>query len=85
MKDQFHVKGMGTTMGYFGWIGSFEGNKSSELKYRAESELVRKLESLGAIVIAKVRSSSPSRLAIRTPSDRVPLDYVGAEPVGESK
>jgi amidase len=53
LKDQFHVKGMGTTMAYVGWIDSFEGNKSSELKYRAESELVRKLESLGAIVIAK--------------------------------
>ncbi len=23
MKDQFHVKGMGTTMGYVGWIDSF--------------------------------------------------------------
>jgi amidase len=55
MKDQFHVKGMGTTMGYVGWVDSFEGNKSSELKYQAESELVRRLESLGAIVIAKVR------------------------------
>jgi amidase len=55
MKDQFHVKGMETTMGYVGWVDSFEGNKSSELKYQAESELVRRLESLGAIVIAKVR------------------------------
>ncbi|KAK5660619.1 hypothetical protein OQA88_13183 [Cercophora sp. LCS_1] len=53
MKDQFHVKGMGTTMGYVGWIDSFEGDKTSDLKCRAESELVRKLESLGAIVIAK--------------------------------
>jgi len=53
MKDQFHVKGMGTTMGYVGWIDTFEGDKASDLKHRAESELVRKLESLGAIVIAK--------------------------------
>ncbi|OIW32388.1 amidase [Coniochaeta ligniaria NRRL 30616] len=40
MKDQLHVK-------------AFGGNKSSELKCRAESELVRKLESLRAIVTAK--------------------------------
>ncbi|KAK0732059.1 amidase signature domain-containing protein [Lasiosphaeris hirsuta] len=53
MKDQFHVKGMDTTMGYVGWIDSFEGNKSSERKHRDESEIVRKLRSLGAIVIAK--------------------------------
>lgn len=54
MKDQFHVEGMGTTMGYAGWIENFEGNKTSELRYRAQSELVRKLQSLGVVVIAKV-------------------------------
>jgi amidase len=53
MKDQFHVKGMGTTMGYVGWIGSFQGDKTSDLECRAESELVRKLEELGAIIFAK--------------------------------
>lgn len=42
-------------MGYVGWIDSFEGDKLSKLKYLAESELVRELESLGAIVTAKVR------------------------------
>ncbi|KAI1334275.1 amidase signature domain-containing protein [Xylariaceae sp. FL0016] len=52
-KDQFHVKGMITTMGYVGWIDSFEGNKSSHLKYNAESEIIRELESLGGIIIAK--------------------------------
>jgi len=54
MKDQFHVKGMGTTMAYVGWIDTFEGNTSSTLKYHAESEIVRELRALGAIVIAKV-------------------------------
>lgn len=44
---------MGTTIRYVGWIDRFEGNKSSELKHRAESELARKLESLGGVVIAK--------------------------------
>jgi amidase len=54
LKDQFHVKGMETTMAYVGWIGSFEGNKSSPLRYESESEIVRELESLGAVVIGKV-------------------------------
>ena len=40
-------------MGYVGWIDSFERDRASDLKYRAKSELVRKLESLGAIIIAK--------------------------------
>ncbi len=47
-----------------GWIDSFEGNKSSELKNRAESELVRRLESLGAIVIAKVSCVHAYRLLL---------------------
>lgn len=41
-------------MAYVGWIDTFEGNQSSPLKRRAESEIVRELESLGAIIIAKV-------------------------------
>ncbi|KPM34291.1 Acetamidase [Neonectria ditissima] len=53
LKDQYHVKGMDTTMAYVGWIDTFEGDQSSPLKRRAESEIVRELKSLGAIVIAK--------------------------------
>ncbi|KAI4162301.1 MAG: hypothetical protein LQ342_004015 [Letrouitia transgressa] len=29
LKDQFHVKGVETTMGYVGWIGTFQGKKGT--------------------------------------------------------
>lgn len=54
MKDQFHVKGMETSMAYIGWIGTFEGRKGTGKEKVFESELVRELHSLGAIPIAKV-------------------------------
>lgn len=53
-KDQFHVKGLGTTMGYVGWIDTFEGKKNTGKDKKFESEVVRELRSLGAIPIAKV-------------------------------
>ncbi|KAI1636463.1 amidase signature domain-containing protein [Biscogniauxia mediterranea] len=53
LKDQYHVKGMGTTMAYVGWIDTFEGEKSSPLIGCVESQIVRELESLGAVIIAK--------------------------------
>ena len=54
LKDQFHIKGRETTMGYVGWIGTFEGTKDGERKGQVESELVRELVQLGAVPIAKV-------------------------------
>jgi amidase len=54
MKDQFHVKGLETTMGYVGWIGTFEGEKGTGKEGRFDSEVVRELVSLGAIPLAKV-------------------------------
>lgn len=56
VKDQFYVKGMETSMAYVGWIDTFEGDRSSPRKDNVESEIIRELESLGAIVIAKVSS-----------------------------
>ncbi|SPN97375.1 uncharacterized protein DNG_00889 [Cephalotrichum gorgonifer] len=53
LKDQYHVKGLNTTMGYVGWIDTFEGDKNSPLKGNTESEIVRELESLGAVIIGK--------------------------------
>lgn len=41
-------------MAYVGWIDTFEGGRDLPLKYHAESEIIRELESLGAVVIAKV-------------------------------
>ena len=54
LKDQFHVKGVETSMAYVGWIGTFEGKKGTGKERNVNSELVRELQELGAILIAKV-------------------------------
>lgn len=54
LKDQFHVKGVETTMGYVGWIGTFQGDASRAAKARVfESEMVRELRASGAILFCK--------------------------------
>ncbi|PLB55430.1 amidase [Aspergillus steynii IBT 23096] len=53
LKDQFHVKGVETTMGYVGWIGTFQGQKNDPRSKVFESELVRELRSLGAVLFCK--------------------------------
>ncbi|KAK2761812.1 Acetamidase [Arachnomyces sp. PD_36] len=60
LKDQFHVKGVETTMGYLGWIGTFQGNKADPRKGVFESELVRELRALGAVLYCK--TSVPTTL-----------------------
>jgi len=53
LKDQFHVKGVETTMGYLGWIGTFEGKKNTGKEKVFESEMVTELRNLGAILYCK--------------------------------
>ena len=53
LKDQFHVKGVGTTMGYIGWINTFEGHSDSKRVHKVESQVVSELLSLGTIVYCK--------------------------------
>ena len=53
LKDQFHVKGIETSMGYVGWIGTFEGKADDERKGKYESEMVRELRALGAVLYCK--------------------------------
>ncbi|CAM1508942.1 Fc.00g026810.m01.CDS01 [Cosmosporella sp. VM-42] len=53
LKDQFHVKGVETTMGYVGWIGTFEGKRGTGKELQFESELVQELRSQGAILYCK--------------------------------
>ncbi|KAF8846807.1 amidase [Acephala macrosclerotiorum] len=53
LKDQFHIKGLETSMAYVGWIGTFEGEKGTGKEKNTESELIRELYSLGAIPIGK--------------------------------
>ena len=55
LKDQFHVKGLDTSMAFVGWIGAFEGKTGTGKERNVESELVRELCSLGAVPIGKVR------------------------------
>ncbi|CAI7644128.1 unnamed protein product [Penicillium glandicola] len=60
LKDQFHVKGVETTMGYVGWIGTFEGKQNDPRNGTGESELVRELRNLGAVLYCK--TSVPATL-----------------------
>ena len=53
LKDQFHVAGVETTMGYVGWIGTFEGRKGTGMEKVFESELVRELRGQGAVLYCK--------------------------------
>lgn len=52
LKDQFHVKGVDTTMGYVGWIGGNLGI-NPEKSHMAESQIVTELLSLGAVLYCK--------------------------------
>ncbi|KAJ5040893.1 uncharacterized protein L3040_005452 [Drepanopeziza brunnea f. sp. 'multigermtubi'] len=53
LKDQFHVKDVETTMGYVGWIGTFEGKTGTNKEKAFESEMVRELRHLGAVLYCK--------------------------------
>ena len=53
LKDQFHVKGVETTMGYVGWIGTFMGRKGTGQEKVFESEMVKELRALGAVLYCK--------------------------------
>ncbi|KAI1170162.1 amidase signature domain-containing protein [Nemania sp. FL0916] len=53
LKDQFHVKGVDTTMGYVGWIGSNLGIEDPEQVHQIESQLTTELLSLGAVLYCK--------------------------------
>ncbi|OAL70015.1 hypothetical protein A7D00_5544 [Trichophyton violaceum] len=62
LKDQFHVKGNDTTMGYVGWIDTFEGDKGSDKVHNFDSPIVTDLLSLGAVLYCK--TSVPQSLLI---------------------
>lgn len=55
LKDQFHVKYAETTMGYVGWVGTFEGHKNTGREFHDESQIVEELRGIGAILYCKVR------------------------------
>ena len=47
------MKGIETSMGYVGWIDTFEGKKDDPRKGNYESEMVRELRNLGAVLYCK--------------------------------
>ncbi|KAI0443365.1 amidase signature domain-containing protein [Xylaria telfairii] len=53
LKDQFHIKGLETSMAFVGWIGTFEGKKGTGKERVVESQLIKELHSLGAVPIGK--------------------------------
>ena len=53
LKDQFHVKGVETSMGYVGWIVTFEGKKGTGKEKVVESEMVKMLRNAGAVLYCK--------------------------------
>ncbi|KAL8885970.1 MAG: hypothetical protein Q9192_006559 [Flavoplaca navasiana] len=53
LKDQFHVKGYDTSMGYVGWIGTYEGSRNPAKVHKINSQLVEELLSLGAVLYCK--------------------------------
>ncbi|KAI8931479.1 hypothetical protein NX059_011147 [Plenodomus lindquistii] len=53
LKDQFHVKDVETSMGYVGWIGTFEGEKGTGKEKVYESEMVGLLRKAGAVLYVK--------------------------------
>jgi len=58
LKDQFYVKGVDTTMGYVGWIDTFEGDRDPKKVHKVESQVVDELYSMGAILYCKVLPKS---------------------------
>lgn len=54
LNDQFYVKGVDTTMGYIGWIDTYEGDTDLNKVHKVESPIVTELLSLGAITYCKV-------------------------------
>lgn len=53
LKDQFHVKDVDTHMGYVSWIGTFQGKTGTGRERVFESEMVKELRALGAVLYCK--------------------------------
>jgi amidase len=54
LKDQFHVQGIDTTMGYIGWIDTYEGSSDPERVHKVNSQVVSELLDLGGVLYCKV-------------------------------
>jgi len=68
LKDQFHIKGLGTSMAYVGWIDTFEGRKGTGKEQVFESQIIKDFHALGAIPLGKVRATSLQTCLVRPSS-----------------
>jgi amidase len=53
LKASINVKGVETTLGFVGWVGTFEGDKNSDKYKNVESTITTHLRALGAILYVK--------------------------------
>ncbi|KAB5554879.1 amidase signature domain-containing protein [Coniochaeta sp. 2T2.1] len=53
LKDQFHVKGVDTSMGYVGWIGGNYGVLDDSQAHQVQSQVTEELLSVGAVLYCK--------------------------------
>jgi amidase len=78
LKDQFHIKGLETSIGFVGWIGTFEGKKGTGKEKSLEIQVIRELWSLGAVPIGKVRCQCAHAYnMIQNADRRFLLDHAG--------
>lgn len=66
------MKGVETTMGYVGWVGTFQGQKGDPRRLVFESELVKELRSAGAVLHCK--TSVPATLMCPQTANNI-IDY----------
>lgn len=59
LKDQFHVKGVATSMGYVGSIGKNHGLEDESQTLKVESEITKEFLACGAVLYCKVCSVVP--------------------------
>lgn len=81
LKDQFHVTGNGTSMGFVGWIDTFEGKKDPELVKKVDSQVVKELLSLGAVLYCKVSLQVARELLLIDWEDEFAADTAGELPI----
>jgi amidase len=62
LKDQFHVKGVDTTMGYVGWKGTNGGDTREGVLHQIESQMTKEFLALGAVLY--VKTSVPQTLLL---------------------
>lgn len=53
LKDRINLKGVETTLGFVGWVGTFEGDKNSDKYEDKEATIATHLRALGAILYDK--------------------------------